>query len=242
MPALRRGDWTLLEVAGWPDNPTHRDVLAWAWHDDRSHHLVAVNLARHTARRAASRCRGTRCAAGRGGSPTCSTAASTTATATSSRAPACTSTCPRGLPTSRGGANLTCSDDCPRDAGNGKYLCVSDAREPGRLIDFERVDVISLMIYPPRPTLVVSGRSPTPDTEVTLVPLTYVSRPQYHGIQVVGTLTDAAPADGSGEYSVQLDLVGCTGTEGVEVIGASRTARLSVPSASPEPPTTTEGG
>src|SRR6185312_11790576 len=37
---VRHGGWTLLDVAGWPDNPTHRDVLAWAWHaDDRPHHL-----------------------------------------------------------------------------------------------------------------------------------------------------------------------------------------------------------
>jgi hypothetical protein len=122
------------------------------------------------------------------------------------------------------------------------HLCVSDAREPGRLIDFDRVDIISLMIYPPRPTLVVSGTRPTAGTEVTLVPLTYVSRPQYHGIQVVGTVTDPGAGDGSAEYSVQLDLAGFTGTEGVEVIGASRTTRLAVASAPPEPPPAPNGG
>lgn len=105
----------------------------------------------------------------------------------------------------------------------------------GRLIDFERVDVISLMIYPPRPTLVISGTRPTAGTEVTLVPLTYVSRPQYHGIQVVGTVTDPGTDEGSSEYSVQLDLVGFTGTDGVEVIGATRTARVAVAAAPPEP-------
>jgi hypothetical protein len=47
---VRHGGWTLLDVAGWPDNPTHRDVLAWAWHaDDRPHHLVTVNLSGHGA-------------------------------------------------------------------------------------------------------------------------------------------------------------------------------------------------
>ncbi|GIJ68493.1 alpha-amylase [Virgisporangium ochraceum] len=45
--AVRRGDWTLLDVDGWPDNPTHRDVLAWAWHDAVPRHVVAVNLAAH---------------------------------------------------------------------------------------------------------------------------------------------------------------------------------------------------
>ncbi|HET6533598.1 MAG TPA: alpha-amylase family glycosyl hydrolase [Actinoplanes sp.] len=45
---VRRGDWTLLDVGGWPDNPTHRDVLAWAWRDDdRAGHLVTVNLSGH---------------------------------------------------------------------------------------------------------------------------------------------------------------------------------------------------
>jgi hypothetical protein len=44
---VRRGSWSLLDVTGWPDNPTHDDVLAWAWHDGRPHHLVAVNLSGH---------------------------------------------------------------------------------------------------------------------------------------------------------------------------------------------------
>jgi hypothetical protein len=42
---VRRGGWTLLDSHGWPDNASHRHVLAWAWHDqDRPHHLIAVNL------------------------------------------------------------------------------------------------------------------------------------------------------------------------------------------------------
>jgi hypothetical protein len=46
--ALRTGEWTLLGTGGWPDNPTHRDLLAWAWHaDGRPHHVVVVNLAGH---------------------------------------------------------------------------------------------------------------------------------------------------------------------------------------------------
>jgi hypothetical protein len=44
---LRHGDWTPLERHGWPDNPTHHDLLAWAWHGDAPHHVVAVNLAGH---------------------------------------------------------------------------------------------------------------------------------------------------------------------------------------------------
>jgi len=44
---MRRGDWTMVDSAGWPDNPTHADVLSWAWHDDVPHHVIAVNLAGH---------------------------------------------------------------------------------------------------------------------------------------------------------------------------------------------------
>ncbi|MET8151662.1 alpha-amylase family glycosyl hydrolase [Actinoplanes sp. NPDC049668] len=41
---VRRGDWRLLDCQGWPDNPTHQDLLAWAWHDELPRHLVVVNL------------------------------------------------------------------------------------------------------------------------------------------------------------------------------------------------------
>jgi hypothetical protein len=105
--------------------------------------------------------------------------------------------------------------------------------EPGRLVDFEHAEVISPMIYPPRPRLVVTGPLPAPGATVTLVPLRYVSRPQYYGIQVVGTLGDdgphPAPVAEPEQYTVELDLVGITGAEGVEVIGASHTERVPVP-------------
>jgi hypothetical protein len=52
------------------------------------------------------------------------------------------------------------------------------------------------MIEPPRPTLVVSGETPYPATEVTLVPLVYVSQPPYWGIQVVGSPGDVAGGEG----------------------------------------------
>lgn len=103
-----------------------------------------------------------------------------------------------------------------------------------RLIDFERADVITPMIHPPRPRLVVSGITTIP-MEVSLVPLMYVSRPGYRGIQVVG-----ATGDGGGPrptqpissvpFTVELDLAGITGTDGVEVVGETKTERIVVPS------------
>jgi len=46
---MRRGDWAPADAYGWPDNPTHHDVLCWVWHDGVPHHVVAVNLAAHPA-------------------------------------------------------------------------------------------------------------------------------------------------------------------------------------------------
>ena len=103
--------------------------------------------------------------------------------------------------------------------------------EAKRLIDFDQAEVITLMIYPPRPSLAVSGTLPFP-MDVTLVPLMYVSRPQWWGIQVVGSTGSGPHASNpitAIPYSVSLDLQGITGTEGVEVIGATKTERLAVP-------------
>jgi hypothetical protein len=37
---VRSGDWELLEVTGWDDNDSARNLLAWRW----QHHLVVVNF------------------------------------------------------------------------------------------------------------------------------------------------------------------------------------------------------
>jgi hypothetical protein len=100
-----------------------------------------------------------------------------------------------------------------------------------RLIDFERADVITPMIYPPQPRLVVTGVLPYP-MDVSLVPLMYVSRPQWWGIQVVGSTgpgPTATPAITAIPYTVELDLQGISGTKGIEVIGATNSERIPVP-------------
>ena len=116
----------------------------------------------------------------------------------------------------------------------------SENEEHSRLVDFDRVDTISPMIYPPQPVLVVSGHAPVPGMDVTLVPLTYVSRPPFWGVQVVGTPSNGGTPDGDASpnsYSAELDLAGAVGTHGVEVIGATRTIQLLMtidPESSPE--------
>ncbi|HZN70472.1 MAG TPA: hypothetical protein VFC00_02140 [Micromonosporaceae bacterium] len=102
-----------------------------------------------------------------------------------------------------------------------------------RLIDFERAEVVTPMIEPPRPTLVVSGEKPDPNMEVKLVPLVYIQTPEYWGIEVVGTLGGADPKPtqlpaGPMPYQVQLELEGFIGTAGVEVIGANCVEQIPV--------------
>jgi len=101
-----------------------------------------------------------------------------------------------------------------------------------RLIDFERADVITPMIYPPRPRLTVTGVKPGTDVEVTLVPLVYVSQPSYQGIQVVATTNADRPhvsqPIANVPYVAELDLAGICGSEGIEVIGETRTERITV--------------
>ncbi|POX37327.1 alpha-amylase [Streptomyces sp. Ru73] len=44
---MRTGHWELLSCEGWPDNPTHHDLLAWAWRGTAGTFLVVVNLSDH---------------------------------------------------------------------------------------------------------------------------------------------------------------------------------------------------
>jgi hypothetical protein len=42
---VRAGNWRLLEVTGWPDNDSCRNLLAWSWTaDSGQRHLVVVNF------------------------------------------------------------------------------------------------------------------------------------------------------------------------------------------------------
>ncbi|MFF0739681.1 alpha-amylase [Streptomyces sp. NPDC004111] len=41
---MRGGAWQLLDSEGWPDNPSHRSVLAWSWTGDAGRFAVAVNF------------------------------------------------------------------------------------------------------------------------------------------------------------------------------------------------------
>jgi hypothetical protein len=40
---VRAGDWQLLEVTGWPDNGSSRNLLAWSW-TAGERHLIVINF------------------------------------------------------------------------------------------------------------------------------------------------------------------------------------------------------
>src|ERR671912_2091684 len=76
-----------------------------------------------------------------------------------------------------------------------------------RRIDFERVEVrpgVAAGTY----ILVVSGTAPYANMRVELVPLVYVRRPKYWGIEVVGSLPGGIGLPAEAPYTVSLPLDG----------------------------------
>ena len=43
-PIFRDGTWSLCECAGWPDNASFQNLVAWSWHKESERYLIAVNL------------------------------------------------------------------------------------------------------------------------------------------------------------------------------------------------------
>ena len=43
-PVFREGQWALCDCAGWPDNPSYQNLVAWTWVKDNDRHLIIVNL------------------------------------------------------------------------------------------------------------------------------------------------------------------------------------------------------
>jgi hypothetical protein len=41
---FRNGTWRLCERAGWPDNQSCRNLLAWCWFNDSDRYLVVINF------------------------------------------------------------------------------------------------------------------------------------------------------------------------------------------------------
>jgi hypothetical protein len=96
-----------------------------------------------------------------------------------------------------------------------------------RLISFTRARVVP-GIVPGTFILIVSGTKPYLNMTVELSPLIYIRRPDYWGIEVVGSLHGIGlPA--TAPYTVFIPLDGITGTKGIEVIGANKRQKIKVP-------------
>jgi hypothetical protein len=98
-----------------------------------------------------------------------------------------------------------------------------------RLIDFEEVEVRPGIVSGTY-ILIVRGTKPYLNMKVNLIPLVYIRQPEYWGIEVTGCLPEgiglAAP---TGPYIASLALNGTVGTQGIEVIGATRSETISIP-------------
>jgi hypothetical protein len=97
-----------------------------------------------------------------------------------------------------------------------------------RRIDFERAEILVLESFPPQYVLSISGTKPYLNMAVDLVPVVYIRQPEFWEIEVVGRLRGIGlPA--LAPYTATLNLAGATGSEGVVVLGATRSKRLVVP-------------
>lgn len=96
-----------------------------------------------------------------------------------------------------------------------------------RIIDFEKAEVrpgfVSGTWF-----LIVSGVAPCSNMTVSLQPLIYIRQPEYWGIEVVGTLPGGICMTALKDYVAVLEITNVLGTEGIEVIGATRTEKIEV--------------
>jgi hypothetical protein len=96
-----------------------------------------------------------------------------------------------------------------------------------RLIEFDKSEVrpgfVSKTYF-----LIVSGTKPWVTMRVQLVPLVYITKPDYWGIEVVGCQTGIG-LPMTAPYTQALDITHFIGTKGIEVIGANRKQKHNVP-------------
>jgi len=103
----------------------------------------------------------------------------------------------------------------------------SPQTESTRLVEFEEAEVVGGFINDTY-FLIVHGVKPYLNMNVQLIPRVYVIRPDYWGIEVVGTLPGfGLPTQAPYTNSISID--GIRGLKGIEIIGATRRVALEVP-------------
>ena len=108
-----------------------------------------------------------------------------------------------------------------------KVLQALPAPSTVRVIDFDKAEVVPGFL-PKTFFLIVSGTKPMVTMKVELVPLVYTRQPDYWGIEVVG-IQSGIGLPMTAPYHVSLDISHVLGTEGIEVIGATRCEKIKVP-------------
>jgi hypothetical protein len=106
-------------------------------------------------------------------------------------------------------------------------LAKSAVSQSAQRINFKIAKVVP-GFFPNTWFLIVEGTKPYLNMHVHLSPLIYTHRPDYWGIEVIGTLSGiglpvVAP------YHVFLSLEGTIGTKGVEVIGLTIKKKINIP-------------
>jgi hypothetical protein len=102
-----------------------------------------------------------------------------------------------------------------------------------KLINFTRARIVPGIVNNTW-ILIVEGTKPCLNMTVRLSPLIYVRKPEYWGIEVVGSVPGFCLPVVS-PYSVSLPLDHIIGTKGIEVIGAKKRKQIDVPGASGGP-------
>jgi heat shock protein HslJ len=106
-------------------------------------------------------------------------------------------------------------------------------------IDFDKAVVESVPSTATTPSyrLTVVGTKPWLDQVVTLEPVTYVRQPEYWAIEVRACHPSEVGLPATGPYTATRDVSHTLGTQGIEVVGATRSQRIDVPSQPGPPPT-----
>lgn len=113
------------------------------------------------------------------------------------------------------------------ESSGPQALAESQVSQSVRRINFDRAEVRPGFV-PKTYFLIVAGTKPYLNMQVHLSPLIYIRKPEYWGIEVIGTLPGIGlPA--TAPYHVSIPLDGITGTKGIEVIGATKRKKINVP-------------
>ena len=99
--------------------------------------------------------------------------------------------------------------------------------ESCRLIDFDSVDVVP-GIVPNTFFVIVRGTTPCINMTVSLSPRIYIRCPEFWGIEVIGCLPGGICLPAIGHYEKVMSLIGITGSEGIEIVGATKREKRKV--------------